>query len=997
MSFSVFLPRTSFAMKGDLARQEPLWLEWWEKIGLYQHRREMRKGCDLFMVQDGPPYANGPIHLGHALNKTLKDFIGRWRFLQGYDVAFVPGWDCHGLPIENQIEKELANKGKKRQDIAIPTFRQECQRFAAHWVQEQEKGFRRLGVVADWAHPALTMAPAFQARIMAYFFQMLQEGHIYRGLRPVLWSPVEQTALAEAEVEYHNVRSNSLYVRFPLKKAPLELLDVSAVIWTTTPWSLPANRALTYAENAEYGLYEVQNVDSSSQARIGEKLLIAQECWTDFCHKVGITQGQLIRTFHGTALAGWVAAHPWHTQDTVYDFDVPFLPSEHVCTDSGTGLVHTAPVHGLEDFIIGKRYQLPNAYTLSPQGIFLKEVPLVGGMHMSQAYDTIVQTLQRCGTLMGCWQHEHNYPHSWRSKTPLFHYATLQWFIALDGMPDFRTKLEIQGKNHNLADNLLGMGMATAENSLRDQALHAIRDVNWVPDIAYNRMSSMLSSRPDWCISRQRVWGVPIAVFLHKETSEILKDERIFQRIQERTAREGCDFWFTQAAYEVLEGLYEPEDWVKNEDIIDVWFESGLTSLIVNRNGLPNESVKPLPWPLSLYLEGSDQHRAWFQSSLMLSVALAGCAPYKTVLTHGFVLDAQGRKMSKSLGNVVDPMQVIETKGADLLRLWVISGDYQQDIRFGLDIIARVEDIYRRFRNTLRYLLSNLQGWSMQEMQPVQSMNFLNRWIHHRLYQVHSQIKKSLETYDFQAILQTLSLFCSQDLSTFYFDICKDSLYCDALDNQNRMEIRTSFWHIFLHLVHWLSPVLCFTSEEAWHCFGKEILKMDPDSLMESSDKISRICQEWGLDVCSLWSIHARVQPAMPQSWYHPLSEPPMDAITRVRDAIFSVLEKARKEQSLRQSTEAFIDLYVDQDLYRILSGFPEATLAQYCLVAGIALHQDTDHEEAISVIPAEIALKWSMAPGGKCKRCWSITPEVTSDEPLCHRCVEVVNEVGLR
>jgi isoleucyl-tRNA synthetase len=950
----VFLPKTSFPMRGNLPHQEPSWLAWWELLGLYGLQRAQRKEAPLFVLHDGPPYANGPIHLGHALNKTLKDFVNRWKFMLGYDVSFVPGWDCHGLPIEVQVEKAHRTAKQKK---SVTDVRQDCEAFAMQWIAVQKSQFQRLGVGGDWEHHYSTMDPLFESRVLHHLYRLMTLGYIYRGIRPVLWSASEKTALAESEVEYETITSKSVYVRFPIVKDGFpELEYTSAIIWTTTPWSLPGNRAIAYHTCAEYVLVQIGEIQPNSLMRKGEKILLAHERMEDFFQKTKCA-GHVLKTIPGTALQGVMAIHPWSKEG--YSFEVPLLPSEYVTMDAGTGLVHTAPCHGLEDFIIGQRYQLEVASPLNEEGRFEKSLPVVGGLLMEDSTEPILEALRRYGALAGEEDLEHSYPHSWRSKKPLFYRATPQWFIALDGV-----------------------------HHLRERCLSAIEKVRWVPETARNRMNTMMASRPDWCISRQRVWGVPIATFLHVESNIPLQDQEIYRRIEEKVAAEGTDFWFTDEAFSVLKGKYDPAEWKPVLDIVDVWFESGITHEVVLKDGIPHDAMKAISWPANLYLEGSDQHRAWFQSSLALSVALEdGKAPYEEVVTHGFALDDHGRKMSKSLGNVVDPLKIIEQKGADILRLWVAYEDFQKDLRAGPTVFARVEDMYRRFRNTLRYGLGGLAGFSVEELRPVETLPLLERWVHHRLFELNAELMILFNNYQFREMIHRIHLFCSQDLSAFYFDVCKDSLYCDAQNSCDRQGIRTTLLHIILVLIPWLAPFLCFTAEEAWSHFAKDILEIDPlKPLSENFSPLLDILEQEGL--CSktpYWSIHLARMPQLPDSWACKAAVRDIEQLRAVRSVVTSALEKAREEKRVRDRLEATPLVFLPTD-------FPEYAselMAKICVTSGVTLNYTSNLPQGAFTLAQHsgIGVIVAMAKGKKCVRCWRILPEVETE---CRRCLHI-------
>jgi isoleucyl-tRNA synthetase len=973
MDLSVFLPKTSLPMKGRLVEQEGHWLHRWQKIDLYKKWRTLRKGAPLFVMHDGPPYANGPIHLGHGLNKILKDFTSRCRFMTGYDVSFVPGWDCHGLPIETQIEKEYLQRKVQRSQVDVLEFRNDCRQFAEKWIGVQKEGFQRLGVVADWANPYTTMDPVFESRILHHFYRMVEKGYIYRGLRPVLWSPAEQTALAESEVEYQDITSPSIYVRFPLVSAPSGWEGASVVIWTTTPWSLPGNRAVAYAPDAAYGCYSVTAVQPESLAQVGEKLIVASDLWPAVCQAAGITESQTLGTYLGRNLAAYGAQHPWNTIG--YTHSVPLLPSEYVTTETGTGLVHTAPGHGVEDFEIGKRHGLEVASPLDEKGCFKHDVPLLAGLDMRTSYPIIRSALIQHGALLAESAYTHSYPHSWRSKKPLFYRATSQWFIALDGPLALRTK-----------------------------ALAALPMVEWHPAGAETRMQTMLANRPDWCISRQRVWGVPIAMFLHHETGEVLQDQRVFQAITERVAKEGVDFWFTPTAHQVLDGLYDPAHWVKNHDIIDVWFESGVTHEVVLKDGVPGTAIGSVAWPASVYFEGSDQHRAWFQSSLAIAMALEDQAPYRAVVTHGFCLDQQGRKMSKSLGNVVSPSDVINRHGADILRLWVGYEDYQKDVRMGPAILDRVTDMYRRFRNTLRFSVGALADFSPGEYQEVNDMALLERWVHHRLYQLDQEIHAAITAYDFQTIVKSVYEFCNQDLSAFYFHICKDVLYCDGVDSRLRQQIRTTFLHIFVYVAHWLAPFISFTAEEAWVHFAQDILGLSSDDLDGLSSEnmntpLIKALAQWGLiETRDVWSIHLNKMPRAPAAWFQPEDDAEVVRLRTLRAVVTGVLERAREEKKIGDNLQSAVSLVLGPSW----NDLSLESFSMWCVTSDIGvtrLVQSFSQEnpgpiaqmDDLYIAGNDIALKVMPASGEKCQRCWRVRHDVA-----VHRGLESAGLMGM-
>ncbi len=776
---TVFLPRTDFPMRGDLPKKEPAILARWEAMGLWEKLREASGGRERFILHDGPPYANGNIHIGTALNKILKDFVNRTRQMAGQDADYIPGWDCHGLPIEWKIEEKYRAEGRDKDDVPILQFRAECRDYAKHWMAVQQREFRRLGVEGDWANRYATMDFPSEAAIAGELGKFLLNGSLYRGLRPVMWSPVEKTALAEAEIEYHDHRSTQIWVRFPVVAAPAEdLRDAAIVIWTTTPWTIPGNRAIAGGAEFDYALIHVDSVADGSLVRPGDTLLVALALLPQFVADTKIATHHVRRVLKGADLAGTITAHPLRGRG--YDHDVPLLFGDFVTTEAGTGFVHIAPGHGEEDFDLGRAHGLETPETVGDDGTFNSWVPLFAGVHVYKAADPVCAALVEAAALLARGTLVHSYPHSWRSRAPLIFRATPQWFIRLDG-----------------------------EERIRERALDAVAATHFVPDTGRNRLASMVAARPDWCVSRQRAWGVPLAVFVDKRTGEPLREQDVVDRIVAAFATEGADAWYASPPSRFLGPGRDPNDFEQVRDILDVWFDSGSTHAFVLE-------ARALPWPADLYLEGSDQHRGWFQHSLLEAVGTRGRAPFKAVLTHGFVNDEQGRKMSKSLGNVTAPEQVQEKFGADILRLWVMMSDNTEDLRIGPEILKQQGELYRRLRNTLRWLLGSLDGFSEGERVPLSAMPELERWVLHRLTELDARIRAATETYEWTGIYPELHAFCATDLSAFYFDIRKDALYCDRPDSLRRRAARTVLDHLHRCLTTWLAPVLCFTAEEAW-------------------------------------------------------------------------------------------------------------------------------------------------------------------------------------
>lgn len=917
---TIFLPKTDFPMKAGLPEKEPKILERWKQLNLYQLQRKVSKGRPKFVLHDGPPYANGHIHIGHALNRILKDVVLRSQQMSGKDCVFIPGWDCHGLPIEWKIEEEYRAKGKNKDDVDVIEFRDQCRQFAKKWVDIQKDEVQRLGVLGDWDNPYTTMRFENEAVIANELSKFLLNGSLYRGFRPVMWSVVEKTALAEAEVEYQDKVSPSIYVKFPVKASNVpEIQDAYAVIWTTTPWTLPANRAIAYGPEVRYVVVRVDAVMESSHMQgypvVGDKLIIAQDLVTAVCSAVGIAEHSNLNTFLGEELSGAVCVHPFAGQG--YEFEVPLLPGDHVSTDAGTGLVHTAPSHGVEDFALGKLHNLEVPDLIQDDGIYRPQVPLFAGIHIFKANEPVMDALKQTNCLLAAGKIKHSYPHSWRSKAPLIYRTTPQWFIGMES------------------------------NHLRKKALSAINDVQWFPSSGKNRIGSMIEGRPDWCVSRQRTWGVPLPIFVHKATNEILKDERVQQRIVDAFQKMGADAWFEKDNAFFLEGLYPADEYQKIKDVVDVWFDSGTTHVFTLEN---NAEVH---WPADLYLEGSDQHRGWFQSSLLESCGTRGVSPYKAVVTHGFVLDEKGYKMSKSQGNVIAPFDVIKDLGSDILRLWVIGSDYFDDVRIGKSILQHQQDIYRRFRNILRYLLGALSGYTDAETVEYAELPELEKWVLHRLAELDVLHKRCLEAYDFKTFYAELHTFCASELSSLYFDLRKDCLYCDNPTDLKRRATRTVMEILFNTITRWLAPVLCFTAEEAYLERYKE------------QDKES---------------IHLETFVNIPSSWLNSEIASNWEQIFEIRSYITAALEVKRAEKVIGSSLQATVKLTLPNERY---AAYSNIDWAEICIVSAVEMFEGSDMDVHIGV-----------ASGEKCERCWKVTPEVSEAKSVCSRCDVVVKAV---
>lgn len=914
---TVFLPKTDFPMKAGLAKREPEFLDHWDKINLYAKLREKSKNQKKFILHFGPPYANGHIHIGHALTETLKDIVNKVYQMKGYNAPMVPGWDCHGLPIEWKVEEGYRAKNLNKDDVDIIEFRAECRTFAQKWIEIQREEFKRLGIIADWDNYYSTMTFENEAKIVEQLGNFLLNGDLYRGLRPVMWSVVEKTALADAEVDYKDHTSDSIYVAFPIKETSKSALkSASMVIWTTTPWTLPGNRAIAYNPDLTYVV--IHNEDTQ------KSYVVANDLLEDIVKNLSFSNYKIIAELKGEDLKETICYHPMAAQG--YSFDIPLLPGDHVTADAGTGLVHTAPGHGVEDFAVGKAFGLEVPETVADDGRYYDHVPYFAGLHIFKVNPKVLDVLKENNNLLAASKIIHSYPHSWRSKAPLIYRTTAQWFISME-------------KNH-----------------LRDKALQAIDQVNWVPEQGKNRIKSMIETRPDWCVSRQRAWGTPMTLFVNKKTGEVLRDARVHARIVDVIRLEGGDAWFTSDNSRFLAPEYEPNKYEKVKDILDVWFDSGCSHQFVL------DSRADQQWPADLYLEGSDQHRGWFQSSLLESCGTQGKAPYKQVLTHGFVLDEKGYKMSKSQGNVVAPEAVIDTLGADILRLWIVSADYSEDMRIGPEILKQQEDIYRRFRNTLRYLLGALDGYTPQEAVPYQEMTSLEKWILNRLAQLNLQLEQATKDFDFTNFYTQLHTFCAIDLSAFYFDIRKDCLYCDDKDSLKRRSARTVMHHIFECITHWLAPVLSFTSEEAWGL-------------------------RHGLDNNS---IHLQQFPSIPQAWLNPDIVDYFEKIRRVRSVVTGALEIERAAKTIGSSLQGAVAIYVTSEIARDLC---DVDLAEMSITstAELVIAQPPASAFTLEGI-SDVGVIVNAAEGEKCQRCWKVLQEVKdSDSSLCHRCEEVV------
>jgi isoleucyl-tRNA synthetase len=956
-SKTLYLPQTEFPMRAGLPQKEPELLARWKQIDLYGKLREQSAGRPKFVLHDGPPYANGNIHIGHALHKILKDIVTRSQQMLGKDSNYVPGWDCHGLPIEWKIEEDnYRSKGKQKPDLSDPAamiaFRRECRAYAEHWLNVQREEFVRLGVTGDWANPYSTMAYAAEAQIARELMKFAANGLLYRGSKPVMWSVVEKTALAEAEVEYEDYQSDTVRVAFPVKAlAPAagDLAAASVVIWTTTPWTLPANRAISYSPKIEYGLYRVTEAAADNWAKTGALYILADRLAADVFKAARVENFERVRAVDLKDIVA--CSHPLAHRVGGYGFDVPLLAGDHVTDDTGTGFVHTAPSHGREDFdvwmsnqreLIARSIETRIPYTVDADGFYTKDAPGFEGKRViddkgkkGDANEAVMAELLAAGNLVARGRLKHQYPHSWRSKKPVIFRNTPQWFIAMDKpLPE------------------------SADTTLRDLALKAIKETRWAPAFGENRITGMIANRPDWVVSRQRAWGVPIAVFVKKGTHDILVDERVNARIAAAFEQDGADAWFAQgAAARFLAPEHDPADYEKIDDVLDVWFDSGCTHAFTledaqNFPGLAGiHRIRDGGADEVMYLEGSDQHRGWFHSSLLESCGTRGRAPYDVVLTHGFVLDEKGQKMSKSLGNVVAPQTVIKDSGADILRLWVAASDYSDDLRIGPEILKTFVETYRKLRNTVRWMLGSLAHYDRKRTAALSQMDEIDRLMLHRLHELDGQIRDAYRAFDYKRVIALMSAFMTSDLSAFYFDIRKDTLYCDAPSSMSRISSLTAIEHIFTRVVMWLAPILPFTSDEAW---------------------LARGVSENG-------SVHLETFPETPDSWRDDELAARWRIIRNVRRVVTGALEIERAKKTIGSSLEAAPVVYVDDEATRAL--LASVDFADICITSGLTLAEGAGPAEAFRLDDAPgIAVVSQRAPGVKCARSWRYFDPATAD-----------------
>ena len=891
------LPKTAFSMKANLPSKEPEILELWKKINLYDELRKSRKGEEKFVLHDGPPYANGNIHMGTALNKILKDIIVKFHQMDGKDSVYVPGWDCHGLPIEWKIEEQYKKNKKNKNEVPIVEFRKECRAFAEKWIDVHKSQFKRLGVVGDWENYYSTMSFDAEAQIVRELGKFLKEGSLYRGFKPVLWSTVEKTALADAEVEYQDHKSDTIYTSFKVKSSNLkDLVGSEIVIWTTTPWTIPANKALAYNESLDYIILEI-NDEGDFKNR---KIVIAEALLESVVKECELKEYKKILTFKGKEFKNTICDHPF--LNLGYDHDIPMLEARFVTTEQGTGIVHCAPSHGPDDFNLCLNNDIKAIETVDGDGKYTNNVKLFEGIHIFKANPIVIEKLKEQKNLLFNSELVHSYPHSWRSKAPLVHRATPQWFISMES------------------------------HKLRDKALKAIDETTFYPSKGKERLKSMIETRPDWCVSRQRVWGVPLPIFVNKKSNEILIDDEVFENIAKIYEKEGSDCWFADDPQKFLGKKYKSEDFEKLSDIVEVWFDSGSTHSFVL------EKRKDLKWPASMYLEGSDQHRGWFHSSLLEACGTRGRAPFESILSHGFVVDGKGLKMSKSLGNVIAPEDILKKYGADILRIWVASSNYAEDLRIDYSILDQHSESYRKIRNTFRYLLGNLNDKFEDidlEKLDVKSLPELEKFILNKIYSLNQRFKKYFENYDFHNLYKELLNFCTVDLSAFYFDIRKDTLYCDQLNSEKRKSCILVLNILLNSLLRWFAPILSFTTEEIYQLVSKRNKSIHLEKFLNfpknfENDEISK-----------KWS-----------------------ELLKIRDVCNISIEEKRTTKEVGSSLEAELYLKLNSKLKSIVK---DVDFSELCITSKANVSFDEN---------ADIIAEARKASGDKCPVCWKISLE---------------------
>ncbi len=889
------LPKTAFSMKANLPSREPEILKLWGKMNLYDQLRKSSKGNEKFVLHDGPPYANGNIHMGTALNKILKDIIVKFHQMDGKDSVYVPGWDCHGLPIEWKIEEQYKKNKKNKNEVPIVEFRKECRAFAEKWIEVHKSQFKRLGVVGDWENYYSTMSYDAEAQIVRELGKFLKEGSLYRGFKPVLWSTVEKTALADAEVEYQDHKSDTIYVFFPIKSSKIpELKNSNIVIWTTTPWTIPANRALAYNESLDYLLIQIDDKNNFKD----KKIVIADSLKESVFKDCEIKNYKILKKFKGKDFKGVVCNHPFFNLG--YDYEIPMLEARFVTTEQGTGIVHCAPSHGPDDFNLCLNNGIKAIETVDGDGKYTKNVSLFEGIHIFKANPIVIEKLKEQKNLLSSGELIHSYPHSWRSKAPLVHRATPQWFISMES------------------------------HKLRSKALKAIDETDFYPTKGKERLRSMIETRPDWCVSRQRVWGVPLPIFLNKKTNKILIDDEVVENIAKIYENEGSDCWFSDDPQKFLGNKYRAEDYEKLSDIVEVWFDSGSTHSFVL------EKRKDLKWPASMYLEGSDQHRGWFHSSLLESCGTRGKAPFESILSHGFVVDGKGLKMSKSLGNVIAPEDILKKYGADILRIWVASSNYAEDLRIDYSILDQHSESYRKIRNTFRYLLGNLND-SFEDIDlekiKIEELPELEQFMLHKVYSLNENFNKYFKNYDFHNLYKELLNFCTVDLSAFYFDIRKDILYCDTKDSHKRKSTLIVLNIILNSLMKWFAPILSFTTEEIYQLISKnnKSIHLEKFLIFPKKFKNSKLSEKW-------------------------------TQLLKIRDICNLSIEEKRATKEIGSSLEASLIVKLSNKDLRITEGID---FSELCI---------TSSAEVISSNTDDIVVTTNKAEGKKCPVCWKIS-----------------------
>ena len=926
-SNTIQLPETKFSMRANLSQNEPKWIKFWEEINVQNNIKNINKNKKRFILHDGPPYANGNLHLGHALNKILKDIICRAYSKMGFDVDYIPGWDCHGLPIEWKVEEKYRKSGKNKDEVDQLKFRDECRKFAEKWIEIQTDEFKRLGINCDWTKKYTTMTNEAEAIIVSELIKFLMDGRLYLGHKPVMWSVVESTALAEAEIEYQEKKSNSIFVKFKIKNAKENLFkDANIAIWTTTPWTLPGNRAIAFSDDFHYVIVSFDKDYTNINFKKGEKLIFSSLLFKKFCNDHEVNSFTILKELKANELDNVICEHPFFSIG--YDYDVPLIKGEHVTNETGTGFVHIAPGHGIEDFELGKKFNIKIPDTVNPKGVYFDSVPVFSGVHIFKADKLIIDKLMELKMLIYCNDLNHSYPHSWRSKAPLIYRTTSQWFISMD------------------------------EKNLRSSVMAEIKKVNWIPEGSKNRIRSMVSERPDWCVSRQRSWGVPITIFLDKRNNKPLLDKEVNKKIIELIKLHGTDIWFSGRNEVFLTSNYNPDDYTKVTDILDVWFDSGASHAFVLKNREIFEKA-------DLYLEGSDQHRGWFQSSLLESCAIYNESPYKSVLTHGFVLDEKGKKMSKSLGNVISPDDVVKKYGADILRLWVATSNYNEDLKISYESLNRQTEIYRKIRNTLRFLLGNLKNWDEnKEKVKHDELPELEKYIRYELYNLNKIVLESFRSYNFYRAFQLIANFCNNELSSLFFDTRKDILYCEPINSYKRNSTRTVMVDVFKTLINWLSPVLVFTIEESWQCW-----------LEQNNIETENSC-------------HLIPYRNLPDTWDNKNLSKDWIIIKNIRKAVSNVIEKNRDQKILKSSLEAKASIFLADVSY--LNVIKKINLSDILIVSEAIIVEKKDETFIQFEEDKNISIKIELFDGKKCERCWKIF-NAKENELICNRCDEVI------